>query len=80
MKKEDESILIGDIEQETRTKKDELFAKLFGNKENSQPNFTTIDKPGRYSLQPQPLGAIKIQDNTIAPVTVVVEQPEKPVI
>ena len=48
MKREDDSILIGDVEKDVRTKKDELFAKLFGNKENSHPNF--VDKPGRFSL------------------------------
>jgi hypothetical protein len=55
--------LIGDIEQEVKNKKDELFAKLFGNKENSQPNFI-VDKPGRYSLQPQPIGSLKLPETT----------------
>lgn len=50
VKREEESILIGDVEKDVRTKKDELFAKLFGNKENSHPN--SIEKPGRFSLQP----------------------------
>ena len=61
VKREEESILIGDIEQEVKNKKDELFAKLFGNKENAQPNFI-IDKPGRYSLQPQPIGTLKVTE------------------
>ncbi|CDW72561.1 nli interacting factor-like phosphatase family protein [Stylonychia lemnae] len=67
----------GEIDEERKDEKEKTFSHLFGNKENSAPNF--IDKPGRYSLQPQPLGLIKLNNeqsqNTVVPKTVDEEKP-----
>lgn len=55
-----EPFLQGEIEDERGGAKDKMFSHLFGNKENSHPNM--LDKPGRYSLQPQPLGGLKLHE------------------
>lgn len=48
-----------EIEKASAKKEKSSEQKRF-NKENSHPNL--IDKPGRFSLQPQPLGGMKLNE------------------